>query len=163
MLWQCLANIVCPLGINGFEASCMKIPCWLENIKDIIVRKLKYYELWNNQGAINKNKQITNCTNTMRDCYRIQWLNSLYNDNRVETKTGNKLRTNRKYKHLFQMEDYLSNFKEKRNRFMFTRLRCSAHHLQIERGRYNVPKTPVEKRLCKYCNLNEIEGEYHLD
>ncbi len=60
------------------------------------------------------------------------------------------------------MEDYLSDLKEKRNRFIFTRLSCSAHHLQIERGRYNVPKTPVEERLCKYCNLNEIKYEYHL-
>ena len=38
--------------------------------------------------------------------------------------------------------------------------RISAHHLEIERGRYeNIPRT---ERKCKVCNMNSIESEYHF-
>ena len=45
-----------------------------------------------------------------------------------------------------------------------TKLRISAHRLEIERGRYN--QTPVERRICPWCKLvlnNEIiEDETHF-
>lgn len=47
-------------------------------------------------------------------------------------------------------------------RFILTRLRISAHNLEIETGRYTTPKTPLENRLCKQCNLSEIEDEEHF-
>ena len=41
-----------------------------------------------------------------------------------------------------------------------TKLRISAHNLQIETGRYTVPKTPIENRKCSHCGL--IEDEFHF-
>jgi hypothetical protein len=32
----------------------------------------------------------------------------------------------------------------------------------VEKGRHTSPITPLEKRLCKHCNLNKIEDEYHF-
>ena len=39
-------------------------------------------------------------------------------------------------------------------------MRISAHDLEIERGRWTNPITPVENRLCPYCNL--VEDEIHF-
>ena len=44
----------------------------------------------------------------------------------------------------------------------FSRLRLSAHSLMIEKGRHFTKKIPVENRLCKLCNFNEIEDEFHF-
>ena len=41
-------------------------------------------------------------------------------------------------------------------------LRISSHSLRIEKGRYTIPKTPIDERICLYCNLNCIEDEKHL-
>lgn len=32
----------------------------------------------------------------------------------------------------------------------------------VERGRHTSPITPLENRLCKCCDLNKIEDEYHF-
>ena len=42
------------------------------------------------------------------------------------------------------------------------RLRTSSHLLEIERGRYNVPKTPVECRICRQCTSSSVEDEKHF-
>ena len=44
-------------------------------------------------------------------------------------------------------------------RSILTRFRISAHTLEIETERYTTPKAPLENRLCKQCNLSEIENE----
>ena len=40
-----------------------------------------------------------------------------------------------------------------------SRLRCSAHHLEIEQGRWS--KTPISERVCKICNSGDIGNEFH--
>ena len=40
--------------------------------------------------------------------------------------------------------------------------RMSSHDLNIERGRYNNPITPINQRICTRCELNEIDDEIHL-
>ena len=42
------------------------------------------------------------------------------------------------------------------------RYRMSSHDLNIERGRYNNPITPINQRICIRCELNEIDDEIHL-
>ena len=41
-----------------------------------------------------------------------------------------------------------------------TRFRASSHVLEIERGRYTIPSTPIENRLCHMCQV--IENEVHF-
>ena len=41
-----------------------------------------------------------------------------------------------------------------------SKLRCSSHILQIEKGRHT--NQPRAERLCRFCNLGEIETEDHL-
>ena len=42
------------------------------------------------------------------------------------------------------------------------RYRMSSDDLNIERGRYNNPITPINQRIYTRCELNEIDDEIHL-
>ena len=58
------------------------------------------------------------------------------------------------------MEPYLYQVKESKYRIAISRLRASSHVLEIERGRYTRPKTPITERLCPFCNV--VEDEQHF-
>ena len=49
---------------------------------------------------------------------------------------------------------------ENKFRTALTKLRLSSHDLAIERGRYE--SIPRNERICKYCNQNMTENEYHF-
>ena len=49
------------------------------------------------------------------------------------------------------------NHKKTLNKF-----RLGNHRLQIETGKYTVPKTPENLRICPFGHLNEVEQELHL-
>ena len=87
---------------------------------------------------------------------------NLVKQNPATNRNENKLRTYCKFKFIFQQEKYLDNIKELSNRSTLARFRISAHKLEIERGRYTIPKTAVENRICKQCNCEAVEDEEHL-
>ena len=74
------------------------------------------------------------------------------------TSNGGKLRTMRLFKTNFRSEPYLQIVKNGQERKQLTRLRLSAHELEIERGRYR--KLEIEDRKCKTCNI--VEDEMHF-
>lgn len=88
--------------------------------------------------------------------YSTQFCSLISDENRYP-----KLRTYKLFKSSFEMENYLW-LQIPRYRISLCRLRTSSHHLEIERGRYTIPKTPAESRICKQCNLNEVEDEIHF-
>ena len=45
-------------------------------------------------------------------------------------------------------------------RKLITKIRCSDHQLEIEKGRHR--KIPREERICRLCTDNEIETEEHF-
>ena len=85
----------------------------------------------------------------------MKWLSELRN---VEKNPI--IRTYALHKNDFYFEPYLDAISDTRYRSALTKLRASSHTLEIERGRYNVPKTPVSDRLCLVCN--EVEDEIHF-
>ena len=70
------------------------------------------------------------------------------------------LRTYKLFKQNFKCESYLHLIKNSKYRITFTKFRTSCHHLEVERGRYTNPVTPLECRLCHICR--EVEDETHL-
>ena len=66
------------------------------------------------------------------------------------------------FKHRFLCEDYLLKVHDFKLRKCLAQLRLSSHNLSIEKGRHCKPKILVEKRLCKFCNINCIESEEHF-
>ena len=59
----------------------------------------------------------------------------------------------------YAFEKYLElhNFNHRR---ILTKIRCSDHRLEIEKGRHR--KVPREDRICRLCTVNEIETEDHF-
>ena len=72
----------------------------------------------------------------------------------------NKLRLYSTFKGSFKKEPYIDLVQSRNQRAWLSRLRCSAHHLEIETGRW--AKTPVNERFCKICDSSKIGDEFHL-
>ena len=66
------------------------------------------------------------------------------------------------FKGSFSEEPYISQLPNRNQRCALTRLRVSAHRLQIELGRYN--STPLEERFCRYCYTvpQSLDTEFHF-
>ena len=92
----------------------------------------------------------------LKSNYLDFWKSKLFDDIRLR-KNGNKLRSYREIKHIYEAEPYLelNNFKIRQSMAKF---RISNHRLRIETGRYD--NTPLEQRLCLACHT--IEDEQHL-
>ena len=90
------------------------------------------------------------------NCYKAKYISSIQCEQMCP-----KLRTYQLFKHNFDLEDYMF-LRISKYRVSLCRLRISSHDLEIERGRYTVPKTPVNMRLCKQCNAGEVEDEKHF-
>ena len=60
------------------------------------------------------------------------------------------------------METYLLDLPNLDHLSAVTRLRMSAHRLAIETGTKVRPKICKEERICKNCDLEEVEGESHF-
>ena len=62
-------------------------------------------------------------------------------------------------KNVFKFEEYLDSIKHYNQRRCLTKFRISSHKLNIERGRYvNINRN---ERLCKQCESQNIEDEFH--
>ena len=55
--------------------------------------------------------------------------------------------------------DQIKNAEHKRS---LIKLKLGNHNLRIETGRYTIPKTLEQHRICIYCDNNEIEHESHF-
>ena len=64
------------------------------------------------------------------------------------------------FKFSFKQEPYLHVIKEQKYRIALSQLRASSHTLEIERGRHDRPKKPVDARLCSSCSV--IKDERHF-
>ena len=91
--------------------------------------------------------------NTCRlDMYKQKWYADINNSSRLESYCI--------FKHDFVSEKYLDFIHEKKYRIALARFRTSSHSLNIESGRYeNIPR---ELRLCKSCNMQRVESEFHF-
>ena len=93
----------------------------------------------------------------LQDQDKVKWLLSLRSNG--TNVNGNKLRTYREYKTNLKSENYVKcNMSRDQRRILFKFRSCNLP-LAIETGRYTRPKTPVNDRVCQFCNINAIEDE----
>ena len=107
------------------------------------------------------NLTINQLTNIVKNKL-IKQYSSYWIQERSKHLLSGKLDTYFNLKQSFCFEPYLSltNFHHRR---AISKIRISAHNLMIEFRRYKKPKPlPREDRLCKFCNLNEVENEIHF-
>ena len=119
---------------------------WIRTIEKLLnVFEIQFYE--------NKAKFKSNNKQTCHLKYKEYWGNNLVN---VDTP---RLYFYKSLKNSFGYELYLdmNNFHWRKS---ISKLRCSSHILQIEKGRHT--NQPREERICKLCDKGEIETEDHL-
>ena len=63
-------------------------------------------------------------------------------------------------KKCFFKEHHLELITDFRYQAAITKLRCSSHVLEIERGRYQSPKVPRDLRLCLMCKVVKDENHF---
>ena len=133
-----------------------KNPCWLTGIKNLMYRfNLNNY--WENVRDITIEPCIKALSEKLCSEYVRLWAKFINGDGR----DSNKLRTYCTFKNPnFSREKYLDLNIQIHKRKHFSKLRISAHDLQIEKGRYN--KTPLERRLCNFCRQSVVEDEFHF-
>ena len=72
---------------------------------------------------------------------------------------GNKLRTYKLFKNLFQTEEYCKIILPPSHRSAFAKFRCGVAPLRLETGRYE--GLPVDERKCPFCRVH-VEDEKHV-
>ena len=109
---------------------------------------------------INVRRIIEQCKTILFEGDEESWYHKLWDD--VNHENGNKLRTYRSFKYNLQVENYVKiNLPWFKKRY-FAMLRAGCLPLEIEKGRQQKPKVPVEARKCKLCMQNCIEDEFHF-
>lgn len=78
----------------------------------------------------------------------------------IQNESRNIFKLYRTIKFQHSMEQYLYLLYDNRYRVALSRLRCSSHALEIEKGRHN--KIERDNRICKQCSRNNIEDEIHF-
>ena len=78
----------------------------------------------------------------------------------------NLIRTNKKLKFYFQNEtnyfEFINHIRNPEHRHIASKFRIGNHNINLETGRFTIPKTPEELRICDHCNLNSVENEMHI-
>ena len=98
------------------------------------------------------------CVNEKREEMKLSFENKCM----LEIKEAPILRTYCTFKTKFGLEVYLKCIKKYKIRSVVSKFRLSSHCLQIEKGRHQKHKQPLEERVCVHCSLAEVEDEYHL-
>ena len=124
---------------------------WSKKIKENL-DKTGYSYIWTRYNIDNFNFVFKNIQRRLRDNFIQEWQNS--------TRTCVKLDYYCNYKTNFKFENYLRNIRDETLRKTLTRFRLASHKLAIETGR--VQNIDRQDRLCRLCNINRIESEYHF-
>ena len=117
---------------------------WVSKCQQLI----QFIKGTNGQDITNRKSIIKHC----KDLYIQHWKQKISSES--------KMRTYILFKNNFCYEQYL-NILTADLRKPLTQFRISAHNLEIERGRYTRPITPLDKRTCKRCKA-AIGSELHF-
>ena len=124
---------------------------WVTSVRHFLFSKGFGY-VWNDQYVDLEDVFIVQLTKRLEDMYLQECF--------AKMSLSNKCLFYRMFKCNLDPEMYLSCVNVKKFRIALSRFRCSSHDLFIESGRYkNVSR---EKRICKLCNLRQVEDEYHF-
>ena len=106
---------------------------WVSNVNDLAGEfGIALHNLENTGACIDQIKK------TVMSQYENKWLKNINNID-----VNPLLRTYRLFKDKFFLEPYLIHVKNDKHRIALSKFRCSSHMLEIERGRYTNPITPI--------------------
>lgn len=116
--------------------------------------------LTNMENVLNVKSTVHNCKTLLSDIDEATWHNMMWDDRNKQN--GNKLRSYRTFKDKLEVENYVKlNMPWYKKRY-YAMLRAGCLPLEIEKGRFRKPPTPLNERICKLCELNVVEDEHHF-
>jgi hypothetical protein len=146
-------SLVVQALIENRKLNAPNIFTWSNGIK-AICNLIGQNNVWVRPNILCKNTLMDTVKSKLCEIYNTEWYTCI-------TKVNSKLRTYCKFKLTFSHENYVR-FLDRNSRSTLCKLRISAHKLMIEMGRYTIPKTVPENRLCTFCDLHEVEDEFHF-
>ena len=134
------------------------IDCWLSRINKVeSLCKIPNFKSFSRMEKV-KNTYKTKMQSIF-DRFYLDQINE-FKTSESDELNHNKLRMYATLKGSFKREPYIDLVQSRNQRSWISRLRCSAHHLEIEKGRWN--NVPLSDRVCSVCSSGEIGDEYHL-
>ena len=134
------------------------IDCWLTR-----VRKLETLFSIPNQPNYVKPEAVGNIVKKrIKSVFDRFWLDEVKDPKLNSGLSTNKLRFYATLKSSFTREPYVDLVESRKQRSFLTRLRCSAHRLEIEKLRYCTPPIPPSARVCGFCSSGEVGDEVHF-
>ena len=93
--------------------------------------------------------------------YKAEWKNKVMSNVSISKNNGgNKLRTYKLFKEVYETEPYVKNhIMSRAKRSALAKLRCGVAPLRIETGRYEM--IPYDKRNC-FNSITKVEHEEHV-
>ena len=123
--------------------------CWSSNIMSLL-NELGFSYLWNDQAL--SRSQLNMVIQRIYDHFFQEYYASYDISSKMDV-----FKTITKH---FKLEKYISCIDIEKHRVALSRLRCSAHKLMIEEGRYRGVER--NERVCPLCTMNVVEDEYHF-
>ena len=136
------------------------IDCWYHRVS-----KLKsIFAITNFNGRYNPDSIGKNISNVLESKFSLFWKQEVNKIKlgRNDNTDHNKLRFYKTLKSTFDIEPYVESIQNRNQRAWLSRIRISAHRLHVETGRYSRPVTPINERVCRYCDTLAIDNEQHL-
>ena len=124
---------------------------WLQKVK-ILLESAGFAEIWMFPESVIGNKFIPVLKQRFMDIYIANW--------REGMNACSSLSLFRNVKCSYQQAPYIYKLLNKKYRNAIAKLRLSSHPLLIETGRYS--GVPRENRKCIYCDMDDIEDEFHF-
>ena len=132
--------------------------CWLSRVRQLEkmfnIPKQNMYAKKEAAGNIFKKR--------IHSIFDRFWLDEVTNEKLVDGVNKNKLRFYSTFKASFSREPYFDLVNSRNQRSFLTRIRCSAHRLEIEKLRYVKPVIPAASRICGFCHSGEVGDERHF-
>ena len=75
------------------------------------------------------------------------------------TNVNKKLKLYSIFKNETNYSEFINHIKNPEHRRITSKFRIGNHNLRIENGRFKIPKTPENLRICYHCTLNSVENE----
>lgn len=135
---------------KAYEEQIYTSATWTTWVKNIMY-SLGLGHVWENQSTFSPQRLKTTVQNMLLKKFTQYW------EQKINLETS-KLQFYKGVVQDFRAQAYIQATRNRHHRQALTKLRISAHTLEIERGRYrNVPR---ENRLCSCCDV--VEDELHF-
>ena len=66
------------------------------------------------------------------------------------------------FKNETNRSEFINHIRNPEHRRVASKFRIGNKNLKIETGRFTIPKTPADLKICDHCNQNSVENELHI-